>query len=212
MSAPAPRNRARRSARRPRAQAVVETAIVIPIMLFLITGFIALMIQVELQQQLDAATKLAAESTFQAPRSEVDPPPYATAGIPTRCRYAVETFEGTMSFFFNETAANEGSDAVFTGTQRQKLTNAYLNFITSPECQTETAGYGAPPPQVGANNPPADIHCDLDYQDANVSSLHMTLCTSKVKLDYSKTPLAWAIFWSPTLTSTAEAAPPPFRQ
>lgn len=184
----------------------METAIIIPVMLFLITGFIGLMIQVELQQQLDAATKLAAESTFQAPRGEVD-----ADGMPTRCRFARETFEGTMSFYFTSSYANAGSDAAFTGAT---LSNQYLKFQQVPICQTTIAGYGVPPPpQVGAS-PTGDIQCDIDYQDPNpqLGGIHMTYCHTTVKLDYSKTPLAWAVFWSPTLKSQAETAPPPFRQ
>ena len=76
------------------AQAVLETALVIPILLFLVCNFIALMVQVTVQQQLDAATALAAQSRFQAPESAVDPSgtqccgahgsaALVTAGLPT---------------------------------------------------------------------------------------------------------------------------------
>lgn len=63
------------------AQAVVETAIVIPILLALISVFLAIMVQVEVQQQMDAATKLAAESFFQAPQSAAD---WAQHVVPSR--------------------------------------------------------------------------------------------------------------------------------
>jgi hypothetical protein len=206
--------RARRARRRP-GQAVIETAIVIPIMLFLITGFIGLMIQVELQQQLDAATKLAAESTFQAPRDATDNGG-PTAGEPTRCRYAVETFEGTMSFFFNTSGTDPASNAYFYG---GRLNNPYLSFTQKPECKTSTAGYdpAAFPPQTGGNNRNSDIQCEIDAQDPKIGppgggGIHVTICTTDVKLDFGKTPLAWAVFWAPSLTSRAEAVPPPFRQ
>ncbi len=54
------------------AQAIIETAIVIPILLALVSLFLAVMVQVEAQQQMEAATKLAAKSFFQAPRLAVD--------------------------------------------------------------------------------------------------------------------------------------------
>ena len=58
----------RRARRGSDAQAVLETALVIPIMLLLVANFIALMLQVSVQQQMDSATALAAESRFQAPQ------------------------------------------------------------------------------------------------------------------------------------------------
>jgi hypothetical protein len=100
-----------RGRRATNAQAVIETALVIPILLALISAFLAVMIQVEAQQEMDAATKLAAESVFQAPRLAVDAngttccaqnPGAAdsldTSGLPKGCRFAAETFYGTMSF------------------------------------------------------------------------------------------------------------------
>ena len=51
----------RRSRRRgDDAQAVLETALVIPILLFLICNFVAVMVQVTVQEQLNAATALEA--------------------------------------------------------------------------------------------------------------------------------------------------------
>ncbi len=83
----------------------------IPILLVLISVFLAVMVQVEAQQQMEAATKLAAESFFQAPREAVDangttccaqtpgaPASLDTSGMPKGCRFAAETFYGTMTF------------------------------------------------------------------------------------------------------------------
>jgi Flp pilus assembly protein TadG len=87
------------------AQAVIETALVIPVLLALISAFLAVMVQVCVQQEMDAATKLAAESFFQAPQLATDSGgttccPQATAGadsldtsgMPKGCRFAAETF------------------------------------------------------------------------------------------------------------------------
>ena len=91
------------------AQAVLETALVIPILLFLVCNFIAVMVQVTVQEQLNSATALAAQSRFQAPENAVDPAgtrccgaqglALVTAGLPTGCRYAAETFYGTMTTY-----------------------------------------------------------------------------------------------------------------
>jgi hypothetical protein len=37
-------------------------------------------------------------------------------------------------------------------------------------------------------------------------------CSASATLDFSRTPLAWAILWRPTIAATGEAIPPPFRQ
>ena len=106
-----------RDVRRPRvrgadAQAIIETAIVIPILLALISVFLAVMVQVEAQQEMEAATKLAAESFFQAPRQAMDangttccaagqrraPTRSTPRAMPKGCRFAAETFYGTMTF------------------------------------------------------------------------------------------------------------------
>jgi hypothetical protein len=92
----------RRGRRGDDAQAVLETALVIPILLFLVCNFIAVMVQVTVQEQLNSATALAAQSRFQAPENALDPAgtrccgvpgtSLSTAGLPTGCRYAAESF------------------------------------------------------------------------------------------------------------------------
>jgi len=208
---------------------------VIPIMLALLAGFIGLMIQVEIQQQLDTATKLAAESTFQAPRSLHD----TGTKFPTRCRYASETFEGTMAFAFGD-RRTLGAAAPFNGMSNfqdhSSSTNPFLDFHHVNICKVDptVCNCGEPrhpddsvvggpvpfripaPGPPGTNgsggNPWGDMECDIDFRDPKISQLRVTFCTSAVDIDYSKTPLAWAVFWKPTLTSTSEAVPPPFRQ
>jgi len=44
------------------------------------------------------------------------------------------------------------------------------------------------------------------------AGLRVVRCTASASLEFSRTPLAWAIPWSPTISATAEAIPPPFRQ
>ncbi|GAC1570648.1 MAG: hypothetical protein NVS3B18_03060 [Candidatus Dormibacteria bacterium] len=83
----------RQVSRGERAQAVLETALVLPILLFLTCGFIGLMLQVQAQQELDSATKLAAEAAFQAPAP-------GGAAVNTQAHsYSAATVGGTMEFY-----------------------------------------------------------------------------------------------------------------
>jgi hypothetical protein len=184
------------------AQAVIETAITIPLLLALISVFLALMVQVEVQQEMDAATKLAAESFFQAPRLAVDAPgttccaqqaggpdSLGTAGMPKGCRFAAETFYGTMTF------------------RRFLVFPAQRDAAAHPLCVRAGVPLGAAQHSF--------ITCDVQSHDPVLnppSGLDVVRCTASATLDYSRTPLAWAIPWSPTVAASAEAIPPPFRQ
>ena len=44
------------------------------------------------------------------------------------------------------------------------------------------------------------------------AGLEVVICRATTKLDFSHTPLAWGVFWTPTVHAQAEALPPPFRQ
>jgi hypothetical protein len=216
----------RRRRRGSDAQAVLETALVIPIMLLLICNFIALMIQVSVQVQLDSATALAAASRFQAPNNAIDgagvrccPDPRCcdtasnsasllTAGLPTGCRYAAESFYGTM-----------------------QRANSLLTWHTAALCLTGgDSGGGAANQSASVPYPAsprnANVSCVVGSVDA-VGTVHpgfldrtlnppagllVVTCDASATLDFSRTPLAWGVFWSLTLHAHAEALPPPFRQ
>ena len=183
-------------------QAVIETALAIPILLALISLFLAVMVQVEAQQEMDSATKLAAESFFQAPTLAVDAtgttccaqaPGAAdsldTSGMPTGCRFAAETFYGTMAF------------RTFLVFAAQGVHGAH------PLCSRDRAPLGA------ALN--SYIECDVSFLDVALNppaGLRVVRCTATASLQFSRTPLAWAIPWNPGITATAEAIPPPFRR
>ena len=217
-----PRRRRRRG---DNAQAVLETALVIPIMLLLVCNFIAVMLQVSVQQELDSATALAAESRFQASQEAFDaqgasccpdprccagatPGALATGGIPTGCRFAAETFYGTMTGYAS-----------------------VLRWHTGPLCLTGGDSSHAAQPFSGATPYPtspldADVSCVVGatradgtrfpgYVDRALNpptGLSTVTCDATATLDFSRTPLAWGVFWSPTLHAHAEALPPPFRQ
>jgi hypothetical protein len=208
----------RRGRRGDDAQAVLETALVIPILLFLICNFIAVMVQVTVQEQLNSATALAAQSRFQAPQSAIDASgmrccglhgaTLVTAGLPTGCRYAAETFYGTMT--------------TYTG---------LLHWDTATLCTSggDSGNAGNPPraPVPYATSPSnADVSCDIGsitaagtvvhgYVDRTLnppSGLEVVTCSASASLDFANTPLAWGVFWTPTIHAQAEALPPPFRQ
>jgi hypothetical protein len=184
------------------AQAVIETAIVIPVLLALISAFLAVMVQVSAQQEMDAATKLAAESFFQAPRLAMDSPgttccPQSTgaaasldtSNMPKGCRFAAETFYGTMTF------------------RRYLVFPAQRNVAAYPLCRRGGAPIG--------NAQRSFITCDIDFVDNVLNppqGLRVVRCAATATLDFSHTPLAWAVVWNPTVAATAEAIPPPFRQ
>jgi hypothetical protein len=196
------RPRRRHSRRGMDAQAIIETAIVIPVLLALITVFLAVMVQVTAQQEMDAATKLAAESYFQAPRLAVDSDgttccPQTTAGadsldtsgLPKGCRFAAETFYGTMTF---------RSYLVFA---------AQHDAAAHPLCRRDGAPLGRAQRSL--------VTCDIDVIDTALNppaGLGVVRCSAVATLDFSRTPLAWAVPWNPTVAATAEAVPPPFRQ
>jgi hypothetical protein len=208
----------RRTRRGDDAQAVLETALVIPILLFLVCNFVALMVQVTVQQQLDAATALAAQSRFQAPNGAVDPSgmrccgaaadDLATAGLPTGCRYAAETFYGTMTTYTGmlvwQTASlcTSGGDSGDATHPRSPS----LAYPTSPAHSEVSCDIGS----IGRGG--AVIPGYRDRALAPPSGLEVVTCDATTRLAFSKTPLAWGVFWTPTVHAHAEALPPPFRQ
>ena len=205
----------RRAARRQcNAQAALETALVIPILLLLVCNFIALMLQVTVQQQMDSATALAAESRFQAPERAHDPSGVTccatpgttsllTAGLPTGCRYAAESFYGTMQSF-----------------------GSLLHWHTAPLCTSGGSSAGGTAAPYPGSPLSADVSCDIGSIDAQGTThpgfldlslnpphgLEVVTCDATATLDFGGTPLAWGVLWNPTLHAHAEALPPPFRQ
>jgi Flp pilus assembly protein TadG len=70
-------------------QALLETALVLPAMIALLLGFLAVLIRVEAQLELDAATSLAAAAAVSAPTGD-----YALS-----TRYAEATWSGTLRHY-----------------------------------------------------------------------------------------------------------------
>jgi hypothetical protein len=208
----------RRGRRGDDAQAVLETALVLPILLLLVCNFIGVMVQVTVQQQLNAATALAAQSRFQAPNNAVDPAGtrccgadgsrLSTAGLPTGCRYAAETFYGTMTTYTGmlvwqtATLCTSGGDSG-DATHSPLASHAYPGSPGDADVSCDIGSTGA----AGVIVPG---YLDRTLQPPN--GLTVVTCSATTRLDFSKTPLAWCVFWSPTVHAQSEALPPPFRQ
>ena len=194
-------------------------AMVLPIMLALISGFIAIMIQVRAQQQLQSAVELAAASSFTVPRSFQDTDSQGNPnGFPTRCRYAAETFMGTMDFYTSDVDRTTGQP-----NWDQRNTSKFLTFEhptnesggreNTTLCLYDggTAAFSADPDYL--HYPSNYVYCHLDDQQViDGVTENLTWCSASVTLHFDQTPLGWAIFWSPTITAHASALQPPFRQ
>jgi hypothetical protein len=218
--------RARRVNRRGAdAQAVLETALVIPILLLLVCNFIALMVQVTIQQQIDSATALAAASRFQATNQAYDPAgsrccpdprccaasenaeSLVTSGVPTGCRYAAETFYGTMQSYGRLLQWQSGPLCLTGG---DSASSAQLGGAT-PYAQSPRGSHVSC--VVGAAAPDGTKHVGfLDRTLNPPRGLYVVTCDATARIDFSGTPLAWGVLWSPVIHSHAEALPPPFRQ
>jgi len=104
-----------------------------------------------------------------------------------------------------------------------------LHWQTAALCTSGgDSGNGTTPPVrpvAYAGSPAhAKVSCDIGsigkggvvvpgYVDRTLnppSGLHVVTCSASASLDFANTPLAWGVFWTPTLH--AQALPPPFRQ
>jgi hypothetical protein len=216
----------RPAARRGSAQAILETALIIPLLLLLVCNFLAVMVQVAAQEQMDSAVSLAAQARFQSSQLQYDPPgtmccpdnrcceqaadrtSLSTAGLPTGCRYAAESFYGTMTFnqrllHWSEAAlCTTGGDSGGAGNPAR----AASPYPGSPENAHVSC-------VVGSTDPAGRVHPGfLDRALNPPFGLFVVTCDATATLDFSRSPLAWGVFWSPTLHAHAEAVPPPFRQ
>ncbi len=207
------------------AQAILETALVIPLLLLLVCNFVAVMVQVTAQEQMDSAVSLAAQARFQASDAAYDPPTTRccpdprccarpddgssldTSRLPTGCRYAAESFYGTMTFNENLLHWNM-TPLCLTGGDSGSANNPARSALPYP---------GSPNAHVscvlGATDSAGRVHPGyLDHALNPPFGLSVVTCDATATLDFSRSPLAWGIFWSPTLHAHAEAVPPPFRQ
>lgn len=71
-----------------RGQALIETALTLPAMFTLLLGFLAVLVRIEGQVELEAATSLAAAAAVSAP-----------ANSPDSSRFAIQTWRGTLRHY-----------------------------------------------------------------------------------------------------------------
>jgi len=103
-------------------QALLESAITIPLMLLLLLGFLALLVRVEAQLELDAATSLAAAAAITAP-----------AGSSLSAEYAGQTWTGTLrQYRYLRPGALEGCGAYQPGQAVTCRGTATLDYRETP--------------------------------------------------------------------------------
>lgn len=103
-------------------QALLESAITIPLMLLLLLGFLAVLVRVEAQLELDAATSLAAAAAITAP-----------AGSPLSAEYARQTWTGTLhQYRYLRAGALEGCAAYRPGQTVTCRGSATLDYRQTP--------------------------------------------------------------------------------
>lgn len=103
-------------------QALLESAITIPLMLLLLLGFLAVLVRVEAQLELDAATSLAAAAAVTAP-----------AGSTLSADYARQTWAGTLrQYRYLRPDALEGCAAYQPGEAVTCRGSATLDYRQTP--------------------------------------------------------------------------------
>jgi hypothetical protein len=180
-----------RGVRRPRrparegqtsAQAVIETAMILPLLLAMITVFLGLMIEVQVRQQLDSAVALATQSSFQAPARD-----------PTLARYfAAESFEDSM--------ANLNSEPYISYTVG-KVNYPYPSPAPPP------VDRNPPGPTVRSS-----LRCNGNWFSNTVpaTTAHCE-AEIRIKFSKTPLAWALP-FWDPLVKSSDDAIPPPLRE
>jgi hypothetical protein len=103
-------------------QALLESAITIPLMLLLLLGFLAVLIRVEAQLELDAATSLAAAAAITAP-----------AGSSLSADYARQSWTGTLhQYSYLRPGSLEGCGAYQPGQAVTCRGTATLDYPQTP--------------------------------------------------------------------------------
>jgi hypothetical protein len=109
-------------------QALLETAIVLPVMVTLLLGFLAILIRVEAQVELDAATTLAAAAAVSAPAGD----------FALSTRYAQSTWTGTLHHYgYLEPGSLQGcggygaagEQVTCTGTARLRYSSTPMGLV-----------------------------------------------------------------------------------
>ena len=184
-----------------RGQAVIEMAMMIPLVFALVVNFLGVMIEVEMKAQLTAAVSLAAQSSITVPVKDAN----------ASCKNASRSLAFTA---FSQTSYDP-SGSWCSGTAN----SASYFQVGSP---TGTACIA-----VSAAGHPSDSGLCLTYFRCDGSGYFdgtfynggasgptgpPVTCQIKATYDFTKTPLAFGILWKPTFDIQAQATPTTVRQ
>ena len=174
-------------------QAVLEMALVLPICILLVMNFLGIMIVVRLKTQATAATSLAAQASISGPVSDTH----------DACVYAGDTFFSTM---FNQTPVS------YTGCPVGVAKAASFNVTSNPP--TGSVGFAPGAISLSCTEPPGPNYFDgLLYPPVPATSIGPPVtCSTTVPMSFANSPLAFAVFWTPTLTVTSKVYPSTVRQ
>jgi hypothetical protein len=107
---------------RQRGQALLETAITVPLLLLFVLGFLAVLVRIEAQVELDAATSLAAAAAVTAP-----------AGSMLSHEYANQTWQGTLrQYGYLQPGPLDGCDAYLPAQTVTCRGSATLDYRQTP--------------------------------------------------------------------------------
>jgi len=201
------------------AQAVLETALVIPILLFLICNFIAVMVQVTVQQQLNSAHRAGRAVEVSGSRER------------GRCCWHALLWRKRRHARHRGTANRL---PVCSGKLLRHDDHLHRPAPTGrPQRCAHRAATAAMPPRGPCRQSPIRDHPRMPRCRATsgrakpvvswfpgtsiARSIHRpdlmsSRAAASASLDFANTPLAWGVFWTPTLHAHSEALPPPFRQ
>ena len=197
----------RRLPRRPQgAQATVEISLVIPILLLLLCNFLAVMMEVKYQNQLQAAVGLAAQSALAAPVDDF-----------RSCAYLERSFFSTAYATTAPTLPSCGNAVppiTAPGTGHGPAAGYYLwsappivprsiMQVTSFGCDGRAVGYGTSNYLNGVNYAPGG---------RPLTTGPPVTCTATAKFSFKQSPLGFGIFYTPTITVKAQAVPTWVRQ
>lgn len=187
------RNRRRGQA----AQAVLEMAFVMIIMMAIIFNFLGIMVEVKTQTELQTAVSLAAQASLAAKVHEAN----------VSCIFAGRTFYSTI--YASSTFANGWTPPGCPGVNGTSWTYGAVGppgGTSQPFVLGAVACTGAP--AAGSN-----YYSGAGYPLAATAGVaNPVRCSATLSFNFSNSPLAPMIAWTPTFTATGFATPPLNRQ